>query len=85
MFHWQFPDKMIDFKAIYSIEFVTAVAVAAYAITLLKEEKYFNQNKAMEQLTHPTTNTKSKREDNINKVIEGETRSGSSLFYILSS
>ncbi|KAG1341987.1 remorin 4.2 [Cocos nucifera] len=48
-------------------EFETAIAAAAYAITLLDEESSLNQKKSVEESRSAFTKTMSKREESMNK------------------
>ncbi|WOL08336.1 remorin-like [Canna indica] len=56
-----------DTKDPIDIDFATAVAASAYAITLLEE---LSQSKKTEELTKPATRIKSKRGDSMNKPID---------------
>lgn len=51
-------------------EFETAIAAAAYAITLQEEESSLNQEKSVEKLGGPLIKTKTKREGSRNKLTD---------------
>lgn len=66
-FQGQFSGQMSNVDDASDGEFETAIAAAAYAITLLEEESLLNQKKSDEESDSALTKTTSKREESLNK------------------
>ncbi|XP_026661294.2 uncharacterized protein LOC103709267 isoform X2 [Phoenix dactylifera] len=66
-FQGQFSSQMSKVDDASNGEFETAIAAAAYAITLQEEESLLNQNKSVEESGSTLTKTKSRREESLNK------------------